>query len=276
MKVIVRPHSGLANRIRVMVSALALSEALNKQLIIVWERAPWLNCEYNDLFMKNDKLNIVPGNWKLGLLNIFKKYGISQKILLRLFKFSKVIYDEDHKQLFNTEENTIRTIEWLKNLNGTIYIKGCEEFLFQREYLQYFLPSAPIREQIELNTKRFNQHTIGIHIRRTDHDLSIETSPLHLFKMQMHTEIESNPEVTFYLATDDREVKNELIDEFGLRIIYYNGILNRTSKEGMIGGIVDLFSLSNASKIYGSFWSAYSEMASKIGNIPLIVLQKSN
>jgi hypothetical protein len=37
--------------------------------------------------------------------------------------------------------------------------------------------------------------------------------------------------------------------------------------------VVDLFCLSRMSKIYGSYWSSFSEVAAEIGNVDLIVLK---
>ena len=40
-----------------------------------------------------------------------------------------------------------------------------------------------------------------------------------------------------------------------------------------IDGITDMYTLACTTKIYGSFQSSFSEIASQIGNIPLEIIQ---
>ena len=42
----------------------------------------------------------------------------------------------------------------------------------------------------------------------------------------------------------------------------------------MIGAMVDLYCLAKCSKIYGSHGSSFSDVAARIGNIPLKVMKK--
>ena len=88
----------------------------------------------------------------------------------------------------------------------------------------------------------------------------------------MAGELEARPDVRFFLATDDAEIKRRLLDRFGEdRIITARMELRRDSQEGMKGAVLDLFALSRTEKIIGSYYSSYSEIAAELGGIELII-----
>jgi hypothetical protein len=51
-------------------------------------------------------------------------------------------------------------------------------------------------------------------------------------------------------------------------------VLNRHSKEGILEAVLEIYSLSKTARIFGSYYSSYSEMAAKLGKIKLEVLKK--
>jgi hypothetical protein len=85
----------------------------------------------------------------------------------------------------------------------------------------------------------------------------------------MHAQIKIEPASTFYLATDDPEVKNTFRREFGARLYSGDIRMARTTKEGMQDALVELYTLSGTSQILGSYWSSYSKVAAELGGIPL-------
>ncbi len=90
----------------------------------------------------------------------------------------------------------------------------------------------------------------------------------------MRLELMADPEINFYLATDDLKVETLLINKFPGKIITYKKDYSRATVKGIQDAMVDLYSLANTCKIYGSYFSSFSDMASRIGNIPLIVIRK--
>lgn len=90
----------------------------------------------------------------------------------------------------------------------------------------------------------------------------------------MKSEIETSPKTRFYLATDSPEVKSAMKEEFGERLIMSDGVINRNSEDGIINAAVELYSLAKTSKILGSYYSSYSEMAARLGKIKLEVIKK--
>ena len=119
--------------------------------------------------------------------------------------------------------------------------------------------------------------SIGIHIRRTDNFWSIEHSPTELFIKMCHEEILRDPDIKFYLATDDKTVEHDFKQLFNDRIcLYEKDEVVRSTKEGIFDAVVDLYNLSNCRIIYGTYKSSFSDIAARIGNTQKIVLTIEN
>ena len=121
-------------------------------------------------------------------------------------------------------------------------------------------------------SEKFGGCTIGIHIRRTDNVESIRNSPLSLFIEAIKREIAVDGDVRFFVASDSDEDKRKLLEMFGDRIITTFESCDRNSRQGIENGLTDLYLLSRTYKIYGCFGSSFTEVASLIGNVELIVL----
>ncbi|MGB4414202.1 MAG: hypothetical protein WBI53_04860 [Paludibacter sp.] len=269
---IIEPIGGLANRMRVIVSAVNLKKRLNFDLNCVWEENSELNAPFNMLFEKIEGINFIPKLDKYNYLKSTnqKKQGRKKIVML----MNKIIgFDYCLKQSDFLE--TINIIEILKK-NKRVYIRTCEEFFsYNNEDFHIFKPVKHLLDEIQINTMRFNFNTIGLHIRRFDNSMSIEYSPLDMFIEKIDEEIQNNEKVNFFLSTDDTTVEELLIEHYKGRIIVTrNKILNRNSVEGIKNAIVDMYSLSATSMIYGSYWSSFSDIASRIGNVKCITIKK--
>lgn len=91
----------------------------------------------------------------------------------------------------------------------------------------------------------------------------------------MEEELHNNSTVNFYLATDDKETQHQLLNRFRSKMIVYHKVLDRNLEKGVIDAVVDMYCLSNTKYIYGSYWSSFSDIASRVGNIELKVLSKN-
>jgi hypothetical protein len=139
-------------------------------------------------------------------------------------------------------------------------------------YRELFQPVKEVTEQVDGYRSQFSDHTIGLHIRRTDHVESIEHSPDRLFIEKAEAEIAANADTKVFLATDNDDVKQTFRNRFGTRIITPTATADRNSVEGIRGGLADMYTLAATSKIYGSASSSFSPMAAKIGGTPIEVL----
>ena len=111
-----------------------------------------------------------------------------------------------------------------------------------------------------------------MHIRRTDNVESIKFSPLELFLEKINFEVSENENVNFFLSTDDLNVEERIISEFGNKIITHKKEFSRQTVAGMQDAVVDMFCLSKTAVIYGSYWSSFSEISARIGEINLTTL----
>src|SRR5258705_4985651 len=78
----VEPTAGLANRLRVIDSAIALSRALGSPLQIVWTRTPDLGCRFDELFTPVRGVEIAERSWTRSRID---------RWLGSLFKYDRVL-----------------------------------------------------------------------------------------------------------------------------------------------------------------------------------------
>lgn len=130
-----------------------------------------------------------------------------------------------------------------------------------------FKPTETIAGRVERICNRF-QETIGIHLRRTDHNTAIVHSPLEVAERLISEEMAKNGNATFYLATDDVTDRNSLVSKFGNRIFYQeNKNFDRNSPKAIQAALVDLICLSRTVKVLGSHHSTFSQVAAQMGDI---------
>jgi hypothetical protein len=259
--VIVHPYGGLGNRIRLIAPSIELAQTHDLSIILIWEHNRFLNCSYDLLFERHPKIRkIVPLPFPEGLSKLIGKVGAATGypyIGDKLIRSGKFDPDRFSPMLLPT------------------YIHSC--YLFgdpSSDIRTYFLPTPAISQKV----KSFLSQTgslIGLHIRRGDNANSSAYSPVDLFVNTIKAELEEDPDTRFFLASDSSVVEQELIRSFGKeRILHRQKVLNRGAKNGIIDAWIDLLLLSRCKKIYGSFYSSFSEIAARVGNTPLIVLRK--
>jgi len=149
-----------------------------------------------------------------------------------------------------------------------LMIDTCDAFFYPEDFSE-FVPIAQVQHKIECYLRDFSERTVGIHIRRTDHQRSITESPTELFVRVMDEELSRYPDTRFYLATDDSHVKETLMRRYINQLITIPFELDRLTVSGVQNAVVDLFLLSHTVKIYGSSGSSFSETAAHIGRVPL-------
>jgi hypothetical protein len=156
--------------------------------------------------------------------------------------------------------------------SGKIYLSSCHSMSKHYPLNKLFIPTKEIQIIIDSIRDKFSSHVVGVHIRRTDNIEAIKRNSVEDFKSRINQELVYNPETKFYLATDSNEVKKDLIHTYGEKIIKHEASLHRDSLQGMKDSVVDLWCLSSTKYIIGSFHSSFSELASELGEIELIII----
>jgi hypothetical protein len=270
------PQGGLANRMRVIASGLWLMKESNQELEVIWNLNEDLNCNFDLLFHYMQDISIIDKREK----DFYVCHTNHPKLNKRIKGYFKnrllgMGYCINEPDFYNLIWKNKMAIDKIARKNKNIYISTCQEFGSNYNEFKFFLPSQSIQQIIDEQVSKFNKNTIGIHIRRTDNVRSIAESPIELFISKMEKEVEKNSSVNFFLATDDKETEQHLLNRFGSKIIVYKKVLDRNLERGIIDAVVDMYCLSNTKYIYGSYWSSFSDIASRVGNIELKVLIKS-
>ena len=304
---VVRAYSGLMSRTRMIYDAYITVKKYEKvpKLTILWESESGCNIHYDDVFdneqfsdivteiievdkdgyreCKSIHKSLLKGKiWDVfsevrHRIHLKRTYGFySKKCKIVRYNDSPAIVAGDFSEYNRWKENKWKQIEKLCEEHEKIYIDCYESFIVPRDTSNI---SEAIKFKNNYNSivnKIVDENMIGIHIRRTDHELAKELSPVALFMQKMDSEIVENNSVKFFLSTDDKDIENKLIRKYGEDriVVQPNKEWGRLSKEEMISGIVDCLCLAKCTKIYGSLSSQFSGFAAEYGKIPLEIIKK--
>lgn len=269
------PAGGLGNRMKAIASGIALAQAANTRLRIIWFQDWGLGCHFNDLF---NPLRIHNLDIELKEASIIDKC-ISDRPRLKNFflphlfehfRFDACLYE---KEVTINYYHKFDFLSWCKNRN--VYMASCVAFYpaaLPKGAFDVFRPIHKLQESINKMGHSFPASVVGVHIRRTDNATAIADSPTELFIRRMRQEDEA---ISFYLATDSEAVKKEMKDEFGEnRIITSPHKAERGNLSGMQDALVELYTLSRTSLILGSSHSTFSDTAAAIGDIQCEIIKK--
>lgn len=204
--------------------------------------------------------------WKIDIKNV-----ILDKELRATYNSTQLvtsnINDLDNKFI----QNTSLLFKKLFSSPEKVFIESCYRISSLND-ITIFRPEEKLKKIITSVTEQF-ENTIGIHIRRSDHEEAIKISKTSYFIKKMQEYVTNDSSVKFFLATDDVETKRNLIKEFGTRIIT-NDVKNydRNEKDAIQSALIDLYCLSKTKKILGSYHSTFSQMAAIIGKIECIII----
>ena len=260
------PFGGLANRMKAIDSTIGLAAATGAEAEIIWFRDSGLNCGFEDLFkpLSIDGIEMREATVGDYILNDRpRKKNLRIPRLFQAIKFAGCIYGAD---VLRRMERGFDFSAWVKDRKN-VFLTSCYDH-FKGNGFSDLQPIDSISEIIDERSKEFNHATIGVHIRRTDHALCISNTPTSLYISEMEKAIANDPATNFYLASDSDEEKGKLTAHFGSRIITSEKTADRNSVDGMREGLAEMMLLSRTSRIIGSTFSSYSQVASRISCIP--------
>lgn len=256
------PTGGLCNRMRAMATGIAIARHYQSRANIYWNNCPGLKANFSDLFKpihENDIMIIENRSWTHNVKN-------TQSYLLR-WPFLRIKYNQIFFNYYYSDSNEKNILTKISGKKDSLLLISCYPMCEKLDLRSLFVPTDEIQCDIDKITKQYSAHIIGVHIRRTDNNQSIKNSPISAFEKRMQTELEKNPNTTFYVASDDNEVKKYLKEQFPHNVITILEDTSRNSLEGMRFAVVDLFCLSKTNHIIGSYYSSYSHIASVLGGI---------
>lgn len=272
-KMTLLPIGGLANRMRAIASAVHLCRLSGCSLDVYWFRDKGLNARFGDIFkeIETDKVCIHRDSLFGKLLYDHPRRHnmwiprVPQKLLFRNRVYDNEINDyERNKDIF---------MKFLAE--GGLYVSSCYPIIdFNTDiFRDLFKPVEEIETKAYSVISNMSDYRIGIHVRRTDHIVSINNSPNELFYQAIDEELNLNNSLSIYLATDSENIKEDFKNKYGNRIFFSTSEADRNSVSGIMDAVAEMYVLSMTNKIYGSYGSSYSEVAAALGGIPLIVLK---
>lgn len=295
----IKPVGGLANRLRVINSAVILAKSVGSTCVVLWERNPDLNASFHSLFNSTQDFEVVelaPGfQWK-GLKPTYfpdKQSGGIRNVLFSATKgaygFKHSIWYQEFENIFSELKGQYRPdqISDLQDLNvkalpriselldhpntGSSYISTSWEFGDKEEFILNLEPSDSVSQLA--NEINIGSTWVGVHIRRTDNTWSSEHSGMDKFRIAMKNQVAANSQIEFLVATDDPNCVDELRQEFGDKIHFANPpALDRNDPIAIKYALVDMVRLSRCQLILGSYFSSFSDIASKMGRTQLEII----
>lgn len=262
------PQGGLCNRLRAILSALSLVEEqrLDADIRVGWSADSECAARFDQLFLPLDSphLQIASRRWYDRPIT---RQNLHWPALVRRGKYAA--------QFSNTPPAVDLLQRLLQPGCGPVYVSTGIAFCdYSPRYIRSLRLQAHLQHEVERLSNAFDAHTIGVHIRRTDHTTAIAESPDHLFEEALHDAINADPDARFFIATDDTALKTRLAARFPGRITSQDCRGTRSDLRGMEEAVVDLWTLARCSRIIGSYWSSFSDTAAELGGIPLTVIRK--
>lgn len=275
---------------RTIDSVLSLCRKYKRELTIVWNVDTYLNCLFEDLFetLASEHIRIIniransPFVWKgrilklpkLGkkIIGIKSERRISNDSLFDLYQsknyLGRVELVSEVDDLFYSKVSPVVTP--LFETNDHVYIESCYRMYPHENYYSSFKPVTGIQDKIDRMVVQF-KNTVGLHIRRSDHTTSKEFSTTEKFVNIIQDELKHDSSTSFFVCTDSAETLHELISLFGDKILF-NEIKNydRNNSGAIKDAVLDVYCLAKTKKIYGSYFSSFSQVAADIGKVPEI------
>lgn len=263
------PMGGLCNRLRTTLSARFVSETLGRPVRVEWGRDPECGAAFDELFlpMDGDAFRIVRRSW-------WNRPAVRRELywpaMVRLF-----CYGEQQREYHPARHGEVK--RFVRNHSRVYFSTGYALSDYPVALTRLLCPRPEIHERIEIVTRQFPAVTVGIHIRRTDNEKSVHGSPVSAFCRRMEEEIRTNPDVRFFLATDDDALRRDLCADYPVHLLpRQERPVRRDTLEGVRDAVADLWCLAATRRIYGSYWSSFTDMAAEIGRVPLTIVREGN
>ncbi len=259
------PEGGLANRLRVLASALLFAQEAEVPLRVHWMRTPDFNAGFSRLFE-------VEG---LGFTLTEHGGSLVHKLAVRIVEKVlsatgvSVLGDaQTHPSVFDPSNLRRRLGQ------GRVLLRTNYPLAKAPQMYRLFVPVPPLRALIEQHAGEADK-MVGVHLRRGDHAKATERSPLEGFVAAMQAELDARPDTHFFVATDDPPSLQALQQRFGPRLRHYpKRALARNDPLALEDAVVDLFTLARSRRLIGSYWSSFSDMAHDLGGQPYYVIGK--
>ena len=242
--IVVEANKGLGNRLKALVSGMCAADEVGKEVRVIWSVRADCGAKFADLF---DTVTAPLPVWTH--IHNELSVGYTQHAC-------------DTQAQWNAVKST-KTVTYLKS-GSRFHTTADAKFAY---WLKSLKPVAAITTAVA--TLGDLSATVGVHLRRTDNTVAIQSSPNSAFIATM----QARPAGTkFFVASDSAADRAALEAAFPGRIVTVAKNLTRNSKEGLQDALKDFVALSKCSEVLGSKGSSFSEMAALYGGVALTVV----
>ncbi len=276
-KITLIPFGGLANRLKCICSSISLCLKYQIQLEIIWYMDEGLACPSHRLFtlkpeLQNRGITIREASWKDHLLRDYpRRHNLWIPILPILFRYDFCLNVKTLKRWVDESPENIE--ELCRNQDWEyILIYACWQLYDDTNMYEHIEPTFEVLQACQALVAGWPDNMIGVHIRRTDHRISIEQSPTELFISAMQKMIEADSSVHFFIATDSLKERERIQTIFQGRVFAPFSTPSRDNAQGIISAFGEMLALSQTSQILATKDSTFSQEAARIGKIPYNVL----
>jgi hypothetical protein len=244
---------------RVVASAIILSQQADVPLEIHWFRTPDLNVRFDGLFDPMPLPAVVREKvaWnKIARVGSRCAYEAMRLRGWRILNESDTTPDRFDPLVFVGEAK-----------QRNVVIRTNSRLIRQANMFRWFDPIPDCKRLIAEN-RPLVADAIGVHIRRTDNRQATRWSPTEVFVELMNGEVRRDAAARFFLASDSPAVSDELRARFPGRIHEIKKTsLERDDPIAIREALVDLYCLANTKRLIGSYWSSFTDTAAEINGI---------
>lgn len=269
------PQGGLCNRLRVVLSALAVSRH-GHDVTVEWGSTRECRAAFSELFQsltapeKDTAENAAYGTFRIRDRRWWNapqtRRNLHIPALLR-----RVVYD---LQLVNYRCTHADDFLSRARACNNIYVStGYDIYPYSPALARLLRPVEALQKQIDALTATFDEHTVGVHIRRTDNAQSRSHSTDEAFIAAMQQAVIEDNATHFFVATDEPRLLDVLKEKYPGRIMHQQlSDVRRDTTDGMRQAVIDLFCLARTHHLLGSYWSSFTDMAAEIGEQPVHII----
>lgn len=261
--------AGLANRIRSLIGYQILSYYLETSFYLCWEPDHACDAEFSELF-QSDNINLITTAQKQAIENEHNTNAFTSNLThIGIWEiYAREVVSREH--FHNTY------IHYLNNLHPLPKIADKVSSFFEKNDLHN---ASAIHIRFTDNRKGYKRWT-----KRQLDGFDPENIPQLIgFEKYIRDVIRSNPNSTFFLATDNRRIQNYIQKTFpGQIIIYPKKYRNRyrfdfsfkkfqlsprfQRTSSIVDALIELLLLSRCRTLLGTYWSSFSHIAALMGN----------
>lgn len=293
---VIKPINGLANRIRFMISSLAVGHYFKYRCFLSWMPSHGFDdTKFESLFdlqfLKQYNLTLI-NSVQFDILNK-NAFKIDEHIPGILNGLGNNNYNNGFNCLIEIKHLQQNPVMSITGSNSLVYIfEYFPQFQTIKEYIvnkftQILTQLKPNSSIMDTLTQIDSVNTYGLHIRRGE-TYNFDLSRIGYFLNLIQTILYYEPLAKFFIATNDQytleflkeQLPNKSIihqpKQFLEKIDWNHSYLNNARPNGSsIESLRDLWSLSHCKKIFGSNESSFSLMASMWQSKPYFIIRSS-